>query len=153
MTICSSGAAKKADRLRGSGSGMHPFWWTPTGRKVSPARLRASSTTNTPSPYPEEDDVTNPFEDENGVYHVLVNEEGQHSLWPSFIEVPAGWTIVHESDSRAACLEFINQHWTDMRPRTLIERMKESSGSEQQEDSPSDPGKGNVLTSDNSTRH
>ena len=37
--------------------------------------------------------MTNPFEDENGVYHVLVNDEGQHSLWPSFIDVPKGWTI------------------------------------------------------------
>ena len=77
--------------------------------------------------------MTNPFEDENGVYHVLVNDEGQHSLWPSFIEVPEGWTIIHESDSRAACLEFINQHWTDMRPNSLIESMKELSASEQRQ--------------------
>ena len=69
--------------------------------------------------------MTNPFEDENAVYHVLINDEGQHSLWPSFKEVPAGWTIVHESDSRAACLEYINQHWTDMRPKSLVERMKQ----------------------------
>ena len=64
--------------------------------------------------------MTNPFEDENGVYHVLVNEEGQHSLWPGFREVPEGWTIVKKSDSRAACLEFIGQNWTDMRPKSLI---------------------------------
>jgi MbtH protein len=69
--------------------------------------------------------VTNPFEDENATYHVLINDEGQHSLWPSFKEVPQGWTIVHESDSRTACLAYINQHWTDMRPRSLIERMKQ----------------------------
>jgi MbtH protein len=103
----------------------------------------------------EEDDVTNPFEDENGVYHVLINEEGQHSLWPSFIEVPAGWTIVHASDSRAACLEFINQHWTDMRPNSLIESMKKSSASEQQEDSAhstSEPNS-NILNWDSNTRH
>jgi MbtH protein len=67
--------------------------------------------------------VTNPFEDENSIYHVLVNDEGQHSLWPSFKEVPKGWTIVHNADSRAACLEFINQHWTDMRPNSLVQRM------------------------------
>lgn len=66
--------------------------------------------------------MTNPFEDENGVYHVLINDEGQYSLWPSFKEVPQGWTVVHKSDSRTACLEFINQNWTDMRPRSLIER-------------------------------
>jgi MbtH protein len=70
--------------------------------------------------------VTNPFEDENGVYHVLINEEGQHSLWPSFIPVPQGWTIAHESASRAACLEFIEKNWTDMRPNSLIEYMKET---------------------------
>src|SRR5205809_19590 len=76
--------------------------------------------------------VTNPFEDENGVFHVLINEEGQYSLWPSFIDVPDGWRIIHESDNRTACLEFINQHWTDMRPNSLIRAMTESSSSEQQ---------------------
>jgi MbtH protein len=69
--------------------------------------------------------VTNPFEDENATYHVLINDEGQHSLWPSFKEVPKGWTIIHRSDGRAACLEFINQHWTDMRPTTLVRRMSQ----------------------------
>jgi MbtH protein len=100
--------------------------------------------------------VTNPFEDENGVYHVLINDEGQHSLWPSFIQVPEGWTIIHESGSRSACLEFINQHWTDMRPNSLIEHMKELSGTAQ----PSGPAssdatvsKGNVLPWDHKTRH
>ena len=102
----------------------------------------------------EEDNVTNPFEDENGVYHVLINEEGQHSLWPSFIEVPAGWTIVHASDSRAACLEFINQHWTDMRPKSLIESMKKSSASEQEDStrSATEP-KSNIINWDSNTRH
>jgi MbtH protein len=76
--------------------------------------------------------MTNPFEDENGVYHVLVNEEGQHSLWPSFIAVPAGWTIVHESDSRVACLEYISKHWTDLRPKSLIETMNQGSAAEPQ---------------------
>jgi MbtH protein len=72
--------------------------------------------------------MANPFEDEDAVYHVLINDEGQYSLWPSFKTVPPGWTIVHQSDSRAACLAYINQHWTDMRPRSLIERMKQPEG-------------------------
>jgi len=67
--------------------------------------------------------MTNPFEDEAGVFHALINDEGQYSLWPSFKEVPRGWTIVHKSDTRAACLEFINQNWKDMRPKSLIDRM------------------------------
>ena len=70
--------------------------------------------------------MTNPFEDENGTYHVLINDEGQHSLWPTFIKVPEGWNIILNSDSRAACLEFIKQNWTDMRPKSLIERMENS---------------------------
>jgi MbtH protein len=74
-----------------------------------------------------EGNVTNPFEDENGTYHVLVNDEGQHSLWPSFIEVPDGWTIVLKADTRSACLQYIDQNWTDMRPKSLIAAMEGSS--------------------------
>jgi MbtH protein len=69
--------------------------------------------------------MTNPFEDENGVYHVLVNDEEQYSLWPSFKEVPQGWTIRLKSASRTACLDYINQNWTDMRPKSLRDKMEE----------------------------
>jgi MbtH protein len=67
--------------------------------------------------------ATNPFEDENGVYHVLVNDEGQHSIWPAFVPAPNGWTIVHKSDTRAACLDFVERNWTDLRPKSLIKAM------------------------------
>lgn len=69
--------------------------------------------------------MTNPFENEDGLYFALVNDEGQHSLWPAFAEVPAGWTAVYGEDSRQACLDYIEEHWTDMRPKSLIEEMKE----------------------------
>lgn len=46
--------------------------------------------------------ATNPFEDDDARYFVLVNAENQHSLWPAFAEVPAGWTVVHGEDSREA---------------------------------------------------
>jgi MbtH protein len=100
----------------------------------------------------KEIDVTNPFEDENGVYHVLVNDEGQHSLWPSFVDVPKGWTIVHKADSRAACLEFINRNWTDMRPNSLIRSMQEQAKQEAQDASEhaSAPADSDVI---GSTRH
>ena len=70
--------------------------------------------------------MTNPFEAEDGVFHVLVNDEGQHSLWPSFVDVPGGWRIVHNSDTRAACLEYIERNWTDMRPASLVKYMTEN---------------------------
>jgi MbtH protein len=65
--------------------------------------------------------MANPFEDPEASYRVLVNREGQHSLWPAAQPVPDGWTVVHDTDSRAACLDYIEQNWTDMRPRSLIE--------------------------------
>ncbi|MFE0102631.1 MbtH family protein [Streptomyces sp. NPDC059009] len=63
---------------------------------------------------------TNPFDDPDGRFLVLVNHEGQHSLWPSFAEVPGGWTTVFEENSRDACLEYIEANWTDLRPRSLV---------------------------------
>ena len=77
--------------------------------------------------------MTNPFEDENATYHVLVNEEGQHSLWPSFREVPDGWTAVLRSESRSACLDYINKNWTDLRPRSLIKTMEEQAAAKTQD--------------------
>jgi MbtH protein len=68
--------------------------------------------------------MSNPFEDENGTYRVLVNDEGQHSLWPSFAEIPAGWQVVHGEDSRAACLDYVEKNWTDMRPTSLVDAME-----------------------------
>ncbi|MFC9002048.1 MbtH family protein [Streptomyces microflavus] len=67
--------------------------------------------------------MTNPFEDENGTYLVLVNHEGQRSLWPSFAEVPAGWTVAHPEDTRQACLDYVEENWTDLRPKSLTESM------------------------------
>jgi MbtH protein len=96
--------------------------------------------------------VANPFEDENGVYHVLINDEGQHSLWPTFIEVPDGWKVIHKSDTRAACLEFINKNWTDMRPNSLIESMKAISAGDQQNAPQGEPSDG-ALTPDTKTIH
>ncbi|GAA0942544.1 MbtH family protein [Virgisporangium aurantiacum] len=67
--------------------------------------------------------MTNPFEDPDGTYVVLVNDENQHSLWPSFVDVPAGWTVTHGPAGRQACLDHIETQWTDMRPKSLIEAM------------------------------
>ncbi|MBM2619532.1 MbtH family protein [Actinoplanes sp. LDG1-06] len=70
--------------------------------------------------------MTNPFEDEDGRFFVLVNDENQHSIWPAFAEIPAGWTTVHGEDSRQACLEYVENNWTDMRPKSLADAMEAS---------------------------
>jgi len=69
--------------------------------------------------------VTNPFDDEDGRFFVLVNDEGQHSLWPVFADVPAGWTVAFGEESRANCLAYVEENWTDMRPKSLIAAMEE----------------------------
>ncbi|MEU9291326.1 MbtH family protein [Streptomyces sp. NPDC048275] len=67
--------------------------------------------------------MSNPFEDPEATYVVLVNDEGQHSLWPSFAEVPAGWSVIVPETDRQACLDYINENWTDMRPKSLVAAM------------------------------
>ncbi|MGK5548516.1 MbtH family protein [Streptomyces sp. URMC 127] len=69
--------------------------------------------------------MSNPFDDEDGRFLVLVNDEGQYSLWPAFAEVPGMWTVAHQEDTRAACLEFIEENWVDMRPLSLVREMEE----------------------------
>jgi MbtH protein len=66
----------------------------------------------------------NPFDDEDGVFYALVNDEGQYSLWPTFAVVPAGWTVAFGEASRQECLDHIEANWTDMRPKSLIEQME-----------------------------
>ncbi|MEU8696149.1 MbtH family protein [Streptomyces sp. NPDC048680] len=64
--------------------------------------------------------TTNPFEDPQGSFLVLVNDENQHSLWPAFAEVPAGWRTVFGPDTREACLAHVEANWTDLRPASLV---------------------------------
>ena len=66
---------------------------------------------------------TNPFDDDSGRFLVLVNAEEQHSMWPAFAEVPAGWRVVFGEAGRRECLDYVEEHWTDLRPRSLREAM------------------------------
>ncbi|MFY1671397.1 MbtH family protein [Plantactinospora sp. WMMB334] len=65
----------------------------------------------------------NPFDDPDGQFFVVVNDEGQHSLWPQIGPVPPGWTVVHGAADRTSCIDYINANWTDMRPRSLVAHM------------------------------
>ncbi|HEX5543456.1 MAG TPA: MbtH family protein [Micromonospora sp.] len=64
--------------------------------------------------------MANPFDDVDGIFLVLVNDENQHSLWLAAITVPQGWRTAHGPDTRSACLEYVETHWTDLRPASLI---------------------------------
>lgn len=64
--------------------------------------------------------MSNPFDDNDARFLVLVNDEGQHSLWPVFAEVPDGWDIALDASPRAEALEYVEWNWTDMRPASLV---------------------------------
>jgi MbtH protein len=67
--------------------------------------------------------MNNPFEEPDGRYLVLVNDEHPHSLWPARITVPAGRPMVPAQTDRQTCLDSIDEHRTDVRPRSLAEAM------------------------------
>jgi MbtH protein len=68
----------------------------------------------TPSAAGEADDL---------VYTVVINDEEQYSIWPTFRAVPAGWREVGVSGPKAPCLAHIDVVWTDMRPASLRRHM------------------------------
>lgn len=57
-------------------------------------------------------------------YVVVVNHEEQYSIWPSGRELPLGWSAVGMPASKEGCLKEIETLWTDMRPKSLRERLK-----------------------------
>ena len=61
-------------------------------------------------------------EDDDREYIVLVNDDGQYSLWPTYKDVPVGWTVVGPRGLRTICLEYIEANWVDMRPKHLTEK-------------------------------
>jgi MbtH protein len=62
------------------------------------------------------------------IYRVVVNLEEQYSIWPEYRENPLGWRDAGKTGSKADCLAYIKEVWTDMRPLS-VRRQMESSGS------------------------
>ena len=72
--------------------------------------------------------MTNPFDDETLTFRVVVNDEDQHAIWPDFKEIPKGWHEAGCRGSRADCMAFIEDNWTDMRPASLRRAMEGEAG-------------------------
>jgi len=58
-------------------------------------------------------------------YKVVVNHEEQYSLWPEDRENALGWKDAGKAGTKAECLDYIKQVWTDMRPLSLRKKMEE----------------------------
>ena len=66
-------------------------------------------------PTNEEQDLT--------LYTVVMNDEEQYSIWPADRDLPAGWKEAGKRGSKAECLAYIKEVWTDMRPLSLRKQM------------------------------
>lgn len=66
--------------------------------------------------------------DDEGLYTVVKNHEEQYSIWPADRPLPAGWSAVGKSGSKAECLAYIEEVWTDMRPLSLRQKMLTAKG-------------------------
>jgi MbtH protein len=62
----------------------------------------------------QEDDV---------LYKVVVNHEEQYSIWRDGRANAPGWRDAGKSGSKADCLAYIKEVWTDMRPLSLRREM------------------------------
>ena len=57
------------------------------------------------------------------IYKVVLNHEEQYSIWPADRENPAGWRDDGKKGTKAECLAYIKEVWTDMRPLSLRKQM------------------------------
>jgi uncharacterized protein YbdZ (MbtH family) len=62
-------------------------------------------------------------QEQDGTFCVVINDEEQYSLWPDFLDLPEGWREAGCRGTRGECLDFVEKHWTDMRPKSLREKM------------------------------
>jgi MbtH protein len=67
---------------------------------------------------------TSCFDREDETFIVLVNHEDQYSIWPHWKAVPKGWAAVDGvKGDKKTVLAYVEETWTDMRPRSLREWM------------------------------
>ena len=65
------------------------------------------------------------------IYKVVVNHEEQYSIWPADRENALGWNDAGKIGTKAECLAYIEEVWTDMRPLSLRKAMAEANAAQQ----------------------
>ena len=63
------------------------------------------------------------IDDADTIFQVVVNEEDQYSIWFADRALPEGWTADGTTGTKQECLQHIEKVWTDMRPRSVRERV------------------------------
>lgn len=70
--------------------------------------------------------MTRDDSEDTTIYRVVVNHEEQYSIWPAGRENALGWRDAGRSGTKADCLAYIEEVWTDMRPLSVRKRMEDS---------------------------
>ena len=65
--------------------------------------------------------------DDSLIYKVVLNHEEQYSIWPAQRDNALGWKDAGKTGTKEECLAYIEEVWTDMRPLSLRDRMREQS--------------------------
>lgn len=60
--------------------------------------------------------------EDNMIYKVVLNHEERYSIWPADKDNPAGWSDAGKRGTKAECLAYIKEVWSDMRPLSRIGR-------------------------------
>jgi MbtH protein len=63
-------------------------------------------------------------DDENTLYRVVVNHQGQYSIWRADDPIPLGWTDVGKTATKSECLDYLQRVWTDMAPFSARTRLR-----------------------------
>jgi MbtH protein len=69
--------------------------------------------------------MSNEEREDTTIYKVVVNHEEQYSIWPVDRENALGWNDAGKQGTKAECLAYIEEVWTDMRPLSLRKKMDE----------------------------
>jgi MbtH protein len=64
------------------------------------------------------------------LYKAVKNDEGQYSIWPVDRTNPVSWYDTGKSGTKAECLSYIEEIWTDMRPWSFRQKMASTTARE-----------------------
>lgn len=70
--------------------------------------------------------MANEMTQAEALFEVVVNDEGQYSIWAANKTIPAGWNKAGKLAKKEECLAYIAEVWTDMRPLSLQRQMSAS---------------------------
>jgi MbtH protein len=95
---------------------VRPLFHAENLSRYQRSRHRVSASRSIQTDEEKREAMTNPFENDDAAYLVLVNAKNEHSLWPDSMVVPEGWRIVHGTESRQNCLAYVEDNWTNLGP-------------------------------------